>query len=59
MIKDKDGNNKDKKDNNTKKIYVKVAEPNSKDVGRRIARLDPKIAKEIDIGNGDAIEMSS
>src|SRR6476660_1003833 len=34
-------------------------EKNSKDVGKRIARLDPKIAKEYNIDIGDALEISS
>ena len=46
-------------DNKDKKIYVKVAEPNSKDVGKRIAHLDPKIAEEYNIDTGDALEISS
>jgi len=46
-------------DNKDKKIYVKVAEPNSKDVGKRIAHLDPKIAEEYNIDTGNALEISS
>ena len=46
-------------DNKDKKIYVKVAEPNSKDVGKRIAHLDPKIAEEYNIDTGDALGISS
>jgi len=57
---DKDDDNKDKNNKkNSEKIYVKVAEPNSKDVGKRIARLDPKIAKEYNIDIGDALEILS
>ncbi|NOJ28497.1 MAG: AAA family ATPase, partial [Nitrososphaera sp.] len=36
-----------------------VAEVNSKDVGRKIARVDPKVAEELGLETGDAIEVSS
>ncbi len=36
-----------------------VAEVNSKDVGRKIARIDPKVAEELGLETGDAIEVSS
>ncbi|MHA1754579.1 MAG: CDC48 family AAA ATPase [Candidatus Odinarchaeia archaeon] len=41
----------------SKKITVKVAEALNRDVGRNIARLDPKIAKELGVSSGDAIEI--
>jgi len=36
-----------------------VAEVNTNDVGRRIARIDPKIAESLELSSGDAIEISS
>ena len=36
-----------------------VAEANKNDVGRRIARVDPKIAKELNLLSGDAIEIKA
>lgn len=36
-----------------------VGEANKKDVGRRIARIDPRIEEELMISAGDAIEISS
>jgi transitional endoplasmic reticulum ATPase len=38
---------------------LKVAEAGSRDVGRRIGRVDPKVANEIGISTGDAIEISA
>jgi transitional endoplasmic reticulum ATPase len=38
---------------------LRVAEVDSRDVGRRIARIDPKIAEELGLSTGDAIEISS
>ncbi len=40
-------------------INLKVAEAYSKDVGRRIARIDGKICEEFGISTGDALELSS
>jgi len=39
------------------KITVKVAEALSRDVGRNIARLDPKAAQKLGLETGDAIEI--
>lgn len=36
-----------------------VAEANSKDVGRRIARIDPAVQELLGLTSGDAIELSS
>ncbi len=36
---------------------LKVAEANSRDVGRRIGRVDPKVAAEMGLSSGDAIEI--
>ena len=38
---------------------LRVAEASSNDVGRRIARVDPKVAEELGLSTGDAIEISS
>ena len=38
---------------------LKVAEANSRDVGRRIGRIDPKVANEMRLSTGDAIEISA
>jgi transitional endoplasmic reticulum ATPase len=44
---------------NSNSITLRVAEANSQDVGRRIARVDPKVAQELGLSTGDAIEISS
>lgn len=41
-----------------KTAVVRVAEAKTRDVGRGIARLDPKIAEELGIGTGDVIEIT-
>src|ERR687890_2834557 len=38
---------------------LKVAEATSRDVGRRIGRVDPKVATEMGLSTGDAIEISA
>lgn len=38
---------------------LKVAEANSRDVRRRIGRVDPKVASEMALSTGDAIEISA
>lgn len=45
--------------NNSNTRSLRVAEADSRDVGRRIARIDPKAAEELSISTGDAIEISS
>src|SRR5918998_298687 len=45
--------------NNSSSITLRVAEANSRDVGRKIARVDPKAAEELGLSTGDAIEISS
>lgn len=42
---------------NDNKASLKVAEANTRDVGRRIARIDPKVAESLGISTGDAIEV--
>ena len=41
------------------KQVLTVAEANSKDVGRRIARVDPIAQELMELTSGDAIEVSS
>ncbi|HEY7571170.1 MAG TPA: CDC48 family AAA ATPase [Nitrososphaeraceae archaeon] len=55
------GNNRNptKEHNTDDKTVLKVAEANSRDVGRRIARIDPKISEEHGLSTGDVIEISS
>src|SRR5437867_6020572 len=40
------------------KIILKVAETNSKFVGRGMALIDPKVMEELDLSTGDVIEVS-
>jgi transitional endoplasmic reticulum ATPase len=43
-----------------KVVNLKVAEvAEQRDVGRKIARIDPKIAERLNVSTGDAIELSS
>ena len=51
--------NNSKKEPKDKKIILNVAEANSSDVGRRIARIDPKISEEQGFLSGDVLELSS
>ena len=51
-----------KADNNNKSsktATLKVAEAEQRDVGRKIARVDPDIAEALNIVSGDALELSS
>jgi transitional endoplasmic reticulum ATPase len=49
---------KDKNSDGTTSRTLKVAEASSRDVGRRIGRVDPKVASEMGVSTGDAIEIS-
>jgi transitional endoplasmic reticulum ATPase len=49
---------KDKNSDDTTGRTLKVAEASSRDVGRRIGRVDPKVASEMGVSTGDAIEIS-
>jgi len=49
--------NKNNKDAHTRTL--RVAEANSRDVGRRVGRVDPKVATEIGLSTGDAVEISA
>ena len=42
-----------------KSISLKVAEAEQRDVGRKIARVDPAVAERLNIATGDALEISS
>ncbi|HKQ22684.1 MAG TPA: CDC48 family AAA ATPase [Nitrososphaeraceae archaeon] len=46
-------------DNNDVGTSLKVAEAEQSDVGRRIARVDPKVARQLNLSAGDALEISS
>jgi transitional endoplasmic reticulum ATPase len=50
-----DNNNKISKETAT----LKVAEAEQRDVGRKIARVDPLVAKRLNISSGDALELVS
>jgi len=45
-------------DNNTG-TNLRVAEAEQSDVGRKIARVDPEIARQLELSAGDALEISS
>jgi transitional endoplasmic reticulum ATPase len=45
--------------NNDVGTSLKVAEAEQSDVGRRIARIDPKVARQLNLSAGDALEISS
>jgi transitional endoplasmic reticulum ATPase len=45
--------------NNDVRTNLKVAEAEQSDVGRKIARVDPAIAKQLGLSAGDALEISS
>jgi transitional endoplasmic reticulum ATPase len=48
----------DKKSSN-EGTTLKVAEAEQRDVGRKIARVDPEIVERLNITTGDALELSS
>ena len=45
--------------NGNGKTSLKVAEADARDVGRRIARIDPNLAARLGITTGDAVEVTS
>ena len=45
--------------NNDVGTSLKVAEAEQSHVGRRIARVDPKVARQMNLSAGDALEISS
>src|ERR687895_727334 len=52
-------NGKNIDDPKNDKIILKVGEANTRDVGRKIGRIDPRVAEENGLTTGDAIEISS
>lgn len=58
-----DSKTNDTSDNTSKKeksiLTLKVAEAEQRDVGRKIARVDPLLAERLNIATGDALELSS
>jgi len=51
-------NGKKKNTKNVKKTELIVAEANAKDVGRRIARIDPTAEELLELTSGDVIEIN-
>jgi transitional endoplasmic reticulum ATPase len=51
--------NNNSNDNASNSRTLRVGEADSRDVGRRIGRIDPKVAQELGLSSGDAIEISS
>ncbi|HSA75891.1 MAG TPA: CDC48 family AAA ATPase [Candidatus Nitrosocosmicus sp.] len=47
------------KKSNNETATLKVAEAEQRDVGRKIARVDPEIVERLNITTGDALELSS
>ncbi len=45
--------------NNDIGTSLRVAEAEQSDVGRKIARVDPEIARQLELSAGDALEISS
>ena len=43
----------------TRSITLKVGEAEQRDVGRKIARIDPEVSERLNITSGDALELSS
>jgi transitional endoplasmic reticulum ATPase len=57
---DEDSRYTNERDNTEGKNFIlTVAEVASKDVGRRIARIDPKVAEDRQIQTGDALKIST
>jgi transitional endoplasmic reticulum ATPase len=48
-----------KSTNNDNNVSLRVAEAEQSDVGRKIARVDPEIANQLELSAGDALEISS
>ncbi|MGI0031753.1 MAG: CDC48 family AAA ATPase [Nitrososphaeraceae archaeon] len=48
-----------KSTNNDNNVSLRVAEAEQSDVGRKIARVDPEIANQLQLSAGDALEVSS
>lgn len=52
-------NRKDVNNNDGVGSSLRVAEAEQSDVGRKIARIDPEVARQLDLSTGDALEISS
>ena len=52
-------NRKDSNNNDDVDTSLRVAEAEQSDVGRKIARIDPEVARQLDLSTGDALEISS
>ena len=52
-------NRKDSNNNDDVGTSLRVAEAEQSDVGRKIARIDPEVARQLDLSTGDALEISS
>lgn len=52
-------NRKDSNNNDDVGTSLRVAEAEQSDVGRKIARIDPEVAQQLDLSTGDALEISS
>jgi transitional endoplasmic reticulum ATPase len=52
-------NRKDSNKNDDVGTSLRVAEAEQSDVGRKIARIDPEVARQLDLSTGDALEISS
>ena len=48
-----------KKEKEKSILTLKVAEAEQRDVGRKIARIDPLLGERLNITTGDALELSS
>ena len=46
-------------ESNENVVSLRVAEAEQSDVGRKIARIDPDVAQQLEISAGDALELSS
>ena len=46
-------------ESNENVVGLRVAEAEQSDVGRKIARIDPDVAQQLEISAGDALELSS
>ena len=51
--------NESGKKESAKGISLKVAEAEQRDIGRKIARIDPDVIERLNITSGDALELSS
>ncbi|MEO9295546.1 MAG: CDC48 family AAA ATPase [Nitrososphaera sp.] len=56
---DNNNNNANKQKGSIPSFSLRVAEASAKDVGRKIARIDPTVTEELGIATGDAVEISS